>query len=278
MKQSGPTLTEVRRQGQDAIGERGVIYCDHAFAGGRRAHSDMTPLVRTSAISKSYVSGGAVVRALSEVSISIGRGEFVAICGRSGSGKTTLLNLLGFLEQGDCGEYLFDGRPAARLDEPTRAVLRNREIGFVFQLPALLPRASAQENVELPLVYDNVRRAERARRARFALDRVGLSARARHWPSQLSGGEQQRVAIARAIVNDPALILADEPTGALDSETGGAIMALFEALHRDGRAIVVVTHAEDVARRAERRIILSDGRVVGDDIGVNAASTRTRKS
>jgi putative ABC transport system ATP-binding protein len=230
----------------------------------------MAPLVQTVEISKHYPSGGAVVRAVSEASLSIAHGEFVAICGRSGSGKTTLLNLLGFLEQPDSGEYMFDGQAAARRSEAQRARIRNRGIGFVFQLPALLGRATALENVELPLVYRGASRADRVRRSRAALDRVGLSARSHHWPSQLSGGEQQRVAIARAIVNDPALILADEPTGALDSETGVQILSLFEELHRDGRTIVLVTHDEDVARRAPRRIVVHDGRIVLDDIASGA--------
>lgn len=224
----------------------------------------MPPLVETAGISKHYPSGGATVHAVSDVSLSIARGEFVAICGRSGSGKTTFLNLLGFLERPDGGQYAFDGRAAANLSEDARARIRNREIGFVFQLPALLPRANAQENVELPLAYAGASRADRVSRARAALERVGLADRSRHWPSQLSGGEQQRVAIARAIVNDPALILADEPTGALDSETGGRILSLFEDLNRDGRTIVLVTHGEDVARRARRRIVLLDGRIIAD--------------
>jgi putative ABC transport system ATP-binding protein len=216
------------------------------------------------ALCKNYPSGGAIFRAISDVSLSIMPGEFVAIRGRSGSGKTTLLNMLGFLEQPDSGEYEFAGRGAANLSEPARARIRNREIGFVFQLPALLARATAQENVELPLAYAGASRADRGRRAHAALEKVGLEHRSGHWPGQLSGGEQQRVAIARAIVNDPALILADEPTGALDSQTGGQILALFEDLHRDGRTIVVVTHGEDVARRARRQIVLEDGRVILD--------------
>jgi putative ABC transport system ATP-binding protein len=225
----------------------------------------MSPLVRTERISKHYPSGGAVVRAVSDISLVIARGDFVAIRGRSGSGKTTFLNLLGFLEQPDSGDYEFDGCAAEKLDDLARARLRNKEIGFVFQQPALLPRATALENVELPLVYAGACNAERRRRAHAALERVGLAARGHHWPNQLSGGEQQRVSIARAIVNDPAMILADEPTGALDSETGDQILSLFEELHRDGRTIILVTHGEDVARRARRRIVLHDGRVMADD-------------
>jgi putative ABC transport system ATP-binding protein len=222
------------------------------------------PLVRTTGISKQYPSGKDVIRAVSNVSLSIEQGEFIAIRGRSGSGKSTLMNLVGLLERPDCGEYVLQGREVATLSEDTRASIRSKDIGFIFQLPALLPRASALENVELPLVYAGVRRPERRRRAKNALDRVGLADRGHHSPNQLSGGEQQRVVIARAMVNDPALILADEPTGALDSRTSDEIMSLFEDLHRDGRTIILVTHAAEVADRADRQITLHDGRVVED--------------
>jgi putative ABC transport system ATP-binding protein len=222
-------------------------------------------LVQTAGISKHYPSGKTIIRAVSNVSLSIESGEFVAIRGRSGSGKSTLMNLLGLLERPDCGEYVLEGRQVGKLNEDTRASIRSRDIGFIFQIPALLPRASALENVELPLVYTGTCRRERRRRAERALDRVGLAGRTHHWPNQLSGGEQQRVVIARAMVNDPALILADEPTGALDSRTSDEILSLFEDLHRDGRTIVVVTHAADVADRAQRQITLHDGRIVEDD-------------
>jgi putative ABC transport system ATP-binding protein len=225
----------------------------------------MPLLVQTVGISKHYPAGGTVVRAVSNVSLSIEHGEFVAIRGRSGSGKSTLMNLLGLLERPDCGGYALKGREVSKLSEETRAIVRCHDIGFIFQLPALLPRASALENVELPLVYAGVPRPERHRRASNALDRVGLADRRHHWPNQLSGGEQQRVVIARALVNDPALILADEPTGALDTGTSEEILSLFEDLHRDGRTIVVVTHAAEVADRAERQITLHDGRIVKDD-------------
>ncbi len=215
-----------------------------------------------------------MIPAVADVSLSIEHGDFVAIRGRSGSGKSTLMNLLGLLERPDCGAYAINGREVAELTEDTRAAIRRRDIGFVFQLPALLPRATALENVELPLVYAGVRRRERRRRAKDALDRVGLGDRSHHWPNQLSGGEQQRVVIARAVVNDPALILADEPTGALDSTTSEAILSLFEQLHRDGRTIIVVTHAAEVADHARRRITLHDGRIVKDDV----ASTRHSKA
>jgi len=224
------------------------------------------PLVRIAGLAKDYRLGDSVIHAIADVSLSIARGEFVAIVGRSGSGKSTLMSLLGLLERPAAGNYLLAGRDIGSLDEDTRAAVRGREIGFVFQLPALLPRASALENTELPLFYAGVTGAERHARARRALDRVGLAHRRDHWPHQLSGGEQQRVAIARAIVNEPALILADEPTGALDSRTSAEILSLFQDLHGDGRTIVIVTHARDVAECAERRITLHDGRVVNDDV------------
>jgi putative ABC transport system ATP-binding protein len=221
-------------------------------------------LVRATGLRKHYRSGSSIIQAVSGISFSITAGEFVAIVGRSGSGKSTLMSLLGLLEQPDAGEYIFADQNVVDLSEDARAALRNREIGFVFQLPALLPRASALENTELPLIYAGVNRAKRQQRAKEALERVGLGHRLNHWPQQLSGGEQQRVAIARAVVSDPALILADEPTGALDSKTSDEILALFKQLHRDGRTIVVVTHAADVASVAERRITLHDGRIVGE--------------
>jgi putative ABC transport system ATP-binding protein len=198
------------------------------------------------------------------VSLMIGHGEFVAIRGRSGSGKSTLMNLLGLLDRPDSGEDVLNGREVAKLGEDRRAAIRSYDIGFVFQLPALLPRATALENVELPLVYAGIPPSARRRAAKDALDRVGLADRSHHWPNQLSGGEQQRVVIARATVNDPALILADEPTGSLDSATSDEILSLFETLHRDGRTIIVVTHATEVAGRARRQITLHDGQVIKD--------------
>jgi putative ABC transport system ATP-binding protein len=225
----------------------------------------MPPLIRTAGLSKRYSSGEAVIAAVSNVSLSIAVGEFVAIRGRSGSGKSTLMNLLGLLDRPDSGEYALKGRDVAQLSEDSRATIRSRDIGFVFQLPALLPRATALENVELPLVYASVPRLRRRRTAMDALARVGLADRSHHWPNQLSGGEQQRIVIARAMVNDPAVILADEPTGSLDSSTSDEILSLFDDLHRDGRTLIVVTHATDVAGRAHRRITLHDGRIIDDD-------------
>jgi putative ABC transport system ATP-binding protein len=232
----------------------------------------MPSLIRIAGLSKCYPSGRMIIHAVCNISIVIEQGEFVAIRGRSGSGKSTLMNLLGLLERPDSGGYALNGQEVARLSEDARAAIRNREIGFVFQIPALLPRASALENVELPLIYAGAPRPERRRKAKDALDRVGLADRSHHCPQQLSGGEQQRVVIARAIVNDPVLILADEPTGALDSATGNEVLSLFEELHRDGRTIVVVTHAADVAERALRRITLHDGQIVEDDASSRMAS------
>ena len=232
---------------------------------------NMPPLVQTVGISKFYASGANVVHALRDVTVSIEQGEFVAIQGRSGSGKSTLLNLLGLLEGADRGEYALNGRPVGKLNEFVRATIRSRDIGFIFQVPALLARTTALENVELPLIYAGVRRSERRRRAKDALARVGLADRGHHWPNQLSGGEQQRVVIARAVVNEPALILADEPTGALDTRTSDEILSLFKDIHRDGRTIIVVTHAAEVANRAGRRITLQDGQMIKDD-GVSRSS------
>ena len=224
------------------------------------------PIVRTLGVSKQYLAGEAVIQAVCDVSLSVGAGEFVAIVGRSGSGKSTCMSLLGLLERPDRGQYFLKGQEVGSLADDTLASLRNREIGFVFQLPALLARASALENVELPMVYAGIPERERRRTAEHVLELVGLNHRGGHRPHQLSGGEQQRVAIARAIVNDPALILADEPTGALDSKTGEDILSVFEALHREGRTIILITHAPDVAERAQRRITIQDGRIMRDDV------------
>ena len=221
-------------------------------------------VVEATGLSKTYRAGSSIVRAVAGVSISIGRGEFVAIVGRSGSGKSSLMSLLGLLERPDDGCYLLSGNETGVLSEDARAAMRGRQIGFVFQLPALLPRASALENVELPLGYCGISRPASERRAARALERVGMSHRINHWRHQLSGGEQQRVANARAIVNDPDLIHADEPTGALDSQTRAEVLALFSALQRDNRTIVVVTHSADVAQCAGRCITIHDGKIVAD--------------
>jgi putative ABC transport system ATP-binding protein len=223
-----------------------------------------SPLVKITDLGKRYRLGNSVVHAVSTISLVIEHGEFVSICGRSGSGKSTLMNILGLLERPDTGQYFLNGVEVATLSARTRTTIRNREIGFVFQLPTFLPRSSALENVELPLAYAGIHGSERRRKAKDALERVGLSHRQHHWPHQLSGGEQQRVAIARAVANRPSLLLADEPTGALDSDTSEEILCLFEELHRDGSTIIVVTHAAEVAERAARRITLHDGRVIKD--------------
>jgi putative ABC transport system ATP-binding protein len=215
-------------------------------------------LIQTRALSKSYRH----VRALDEVSIDIERGEFVAVMGPSGSGKSTLMNLLGCLDRASSGSYRFAGVDVAYLDDDALAALRNRQFGFVFQSPNLLGRASALENVELPLLYAKVPRKMRRARARNLLDAVGLDGRMGHTPAELSAGQQQRVAIARALAARPALMLADEPTGALDSRTGGEIMDLLAQLNRSGLTIVMVTHDEAIARRADRILRFKDGRLV----------------
>jgi ABC-type lipoprotein export system ATPase subunit len=230
-------------------------------------------LVQAEGISKGYSFGSSFVRAVADVSLSIRTGEFVVIVGRSGSGKSTLLHLLGLLERPDSGSYWLMRQAVGNLSEDARAVMRNRQIGFVFQLPALLARATAQENVEMPLMYAGVDIDDRHRRAKLALEEVGLGHRLGHWPHQLSGGEQQRVAIARAIVSRPALVLADEPTGALDSSTSQEVMSLFKELNHKGHTIVVVTHALDVAERATRRITIHDGRMVADENVVSRSNS-----
>ena len=220
-------------------------------------------LIELEDITKQYRKGSApVVHALRGVTLAIGRGELVAIAGASGSGKSTLMNVLGLLDRPDAGRYRFDGREVSTLSGREQAGLRNARIGFVFQAFHLLPRTSALENVELPLVYSD--RADIRGLGRRALDLVGLSDRVTHTPAELSGGQQQRVAIARALVNEPDLMLADEPTGNLDSESAADILATFEALHQAGRTIVIVTHDAAVAARCPRRIRIADGRVVED--------------
>ena len=227
------------------------------------------PAVSLRDISKVYASGRVSVRALDSVSLEVWPGELLAIMGPSGSGKTTLMEVLGCLMQPTSGTYVFNGRTIEHLAPDELASLRGEEIGFIFQAFNLLPRLTALENVELPLNYRNVRRRQRRERAAHVLERVGLSARLRHLPSELSGGERQRVAIARALINDPSFILADEPTGNLDSKTGEEIMALLRELESAGTTIVMVTHDEKIGAAADRRLFIRDGRVYDDDASAN---------
>lgn len=215
-------------------------------------------------IHKHYRMGDQEVRALDGVDLFIGRNEYVALIGPSGSGKSTLMNLLGCLDTPSEGQYLLNGRDTATLDDNELARVRNREVGFVFQSFHLLPRMSVLDNVMQPLVYRGLPRAERKRRATESLTRVGLGNRLDHRPNQLSGGQRQRVAVARALVGEPSLLLADEPTGNLDSRTSAEIMALFDALHAQGQTVVVVTHEPDIAAHCHRTVRLGDGRIVED--------------
>jgi putative ABC transport system ATP-binding protein len=228
------------------------------------------PIIRLQALSKIYRMGLVDVHALRAVSLEILRGEMVAIMGASGSGKSTTLNVIGTLDRPTSGRYFLDGEPVEDLEEEELAILRNQKIGFVFQSFNLLPRETARENVELPMVYAGVRPAARRDRARRALSRVGLADRGDHLPNQLSGGQQQRVSVARAIVNDPLLLLADEPTGALDSATSRQVMGLFCELHQQGMTVVVVTHDPAIAAYAGRVVTFQDGVIVSDVRGTPA--------
>jgi putative ABC transport system ATP-binding protein len=219
------------------------------------------PLISLERVSRVYTMGRLDVPALDDVSLDIHPGEFVAIVGPSGSGKSTMMNILGCLDRPTYGSYRLAGTPVADLDDNGLAALRSRTIGFVFQSYNLLPRTTALDNVATPLLYQGVGRTERARRARAALERLGLGDRMDHEPTELSGGQQQRVAVARALVTEPALILADEPTGNLDSHAGADVIALLRELHRAGRTIVLITHDPEVAASADRQIHLLDGRI-----------------
>ena len=221
-------------------------------------------MIRLSGITKHYVMGEEEVRALDGVDLHIARNEYVALIGPSGSGKSTLMNLIGCLDTPTTGTYVLNGRDTSHMDDVELAKVRNLEIGFVFQSFHLLPRLTVLDNVCQPLVYRGVPRAERQRLATEALAQVGLANRMGHRPNQLSGGQRQRVAVARALVGRPAILLADEPTGNLDSRTSAEIMALFDALHRDGQTVVVVTHEPDIAAHCRRTIRLGDGRIVED--------------
>src|ERR1700733_11031139 len=229
-------------------------------------------IIRTWDLMKTYVMGDQTIHAVSGVDIEIKKGEYVAIMGPSGSGKSTLMNLIGCLDTPTAGLYYLNGNLASEMGDDELARIRNREIGFVFQTFNLLARASALHNVELPLVYAGVSRGERDKRAREALRAVDLEARMDHKPSELSGGQRQRVAIARALVNHPSLLLADEPTGALDTVTGNEIMTLFARLHQAGNTVLLVTHENDIAQHAHRIIHIRDGSVERDEVVSKPAS------
>ena len=224
----------------------------------------MDPLIRLDQVSKLYQMGDVQVHALRAVDFSLDRGEMLAVMGSSGSGKSTLLNVVGALDRPTSGKYFLDGEPVQDLSETALAELRNRKLGFVFQSFNLLPRDTALENVELPMIYAGISPSKRRERAMRALDRVGLADRVHHLPNQLSGGQQQRVSIARAIVNEPLLLLADEPTGALDSSTSAQVMQLFGELHQQGMTVVLVTHDPGIAEYAKRIVSFRDGQIVSD--------------
>jgi putative ABC transport system ATP-binding protein len=228
-------------------------------------------LIELRGIEKVYDMGAEQIRALNGVDLDVERGEYVAIMGASGSGKSTLMNLIGCLDTPSAGTYTLNGVPVQGMGDAELAAIRNREIGFVFQTFNLLARTSALQNVELPLVYSGLARKERRRRALEALERVGLADRVQHQPNELSGGQRQRVAIARALVNQPSILLADEPTGNLDSRTSEDIMRLFDTLHRAGNTVLLVTHEGDIAAHAWRRVTLRDGRVMTDERTPRAA-------
>jgi len=231
-------------------------------------------LIETDQLVKDYYLGAHVVHALRGVSVRVESGEFVAVMGPSGSGKSTFMNLLGGLDSPTAGSYLLDGEDVSGLSRDALAKIRNRKIGFVFQTFNLLPRMSAVENVELPLLYNGSSPKERRARARAKLEAVGLAEREHHHPAQLSGGQQQRVAIARALINNPALILADEPTGNLDTRTSAELMALFQELNRIGLTLVLVTHEPEIAGYASRILTFRDGRVIRDQVGTERKDAR----
>lgn len=221
-----------------------------------------TKIIEIHDVSKVYTIGGEEVKALDHVNLTIDKGEFVSIVGPSGSGKTTLMNIIGCLDVADEGEYLLDGQPIGKYSEKELARIRNKKLGFIFQSFNLISKMTAEENVELPLIYQRVPMSERKKRVKEALKRVELDNRSKHKPNELSGGQQQRVAIARALATDPTLILADEPTGNLDSKTGIEIINLFNELHKSGNTIVLITHNIDIATQAKRRVHIKDGQAM----------------
>jgi len=230
------------------------------------------PIIRIRDLTRHYVMGTETVQALRGVSLDIDRNEYVAIMGPSGSGKSTMMNMIGCLDTPTGGEYWLNGQEVSQLTDDQLARVRNKEIGFVFQTFNLLPRATSLHNVELPLVYAGVSARDRRARASAALVRVGLGDRMDHRPNELSGGQRQRVAIARALVNEPSILLADEPTGNLDSTTSEEIMQVFGELHQQGQTIIMVTHEADIAAHAERTVVLRDGKVESDRIAAGAAA------
>ncbi|MTI40539.1 ABC transporter ATP-binding protein [Fulvivirga lutimaris] len=238
----------------------------------------MGRIIETSEIAKIYKMGNQTVEALKSVSINIDQGEYVAFMGPSGSGKSTLMNIIGCLDTPTSGSYILNNNNVSELSENELAVIRNKEIGFVFQTFNLLPRASALENVALPLIYAGYGKSERDEIAMQALENVGLAQRSDHKPNELSGGQRQRVAIARALVNNPSIILADEPTGNLDSKTSYDIMDLFQQLHDGGNTIIMVTHEDDIAHYAHRIIRLRDGLVETDEINKNVTRAAEQKA
>ncbi|MDI9866075.1 ABC transporter ATP-binding protein [Flectobacillus longus] len=223
-------------------------------------------IIETTNISKRYIMGEEVIDALKSISISVNKGEYVAFMGPSGSGKSTLMNIVGCLDTPTSGQYILNGQDVSKMSDDALATVRNKEIGFVFQTFNLLPRQSSLENVALPLIYAGYSKADRIEKAMLALKGVGLENRAGHKPNELSGGQRQRVAIARALVNDPSILLADEPTGNLDSKTSYEIMDLFDQLHSKGNTIVMVTHEDDIAQYAHRILRLRDGLVESDKV------------
>lgn len=229
----------------------------------------MKKIIETSDIQRTYKMGNEEVRALKSVSISVNKGEYVAFMGPSGSGKSTLMNIIGCLDTPSAGTYILNNKDVSDMSENELAEIRNREIGFVFQTFNLLPRASCLENVALPLIYAGFNKSDREEKAFLTLKNVGLADRVHHKPNELSGGQRQRVAIARALVNDPSIILADEPTGNLDTKTSYSIMELFHELHQKGNTIIMVTHEDDIAHYAHRVIRLRDGLVESDEVNPN---------
>jgi len=235
------------------------------------------PLIRLEGITKHYEMGGEIIAALDGIDLEVARNDYVAFIGSSGSGKSTMMNILGCLDTPTKGKYFLNGRDVAGMSDSELARTRNEEIGFIFQSFNLLTRATALQNVMQPLIYRGVRPAERARRAREAMARVGLENRLDHLPNQLSGGQRQRVAIARALCSEPSILLADEPTGNLDSTTAADIMALFDTLHAEGQTLIVVTHEPDIAAHCRRAVRLADGRVLSDVINPKPGTFRSEE-